>query len=68
MGGIMAGKAKLGMLVTLTSGETGETVAEFPLSAISKRSHGVFGTTTVIQSGRMTEQIAQGITRQKRPK
>lgn len=67
VGGIMAGKAKMGMLVTLTSGETGETVAEFPLSAVSKRSHGVFGTTTLVQSGRMTERIAQAIARQKRP-
>ena len=65
--GIMAGKAKLAMLVTLTLGETGEAVAEFPLSAVSKRSKGVFGATTVIQSGRMTEQIAQAVARQKRP-
>jgi hypothetical protein len=67
VGGIMAGKAKLAMLVTLTSGETGETVAEFRLAAVSKRSHGVFGTTTLIQSGRMTEQVAQAIAREKRP-
>ena len=66
MTGIMAGKAKLGMLVTLASGDTGETVAEFPLLAVSKKRKGVIGATTVIQSGRMTEQIAQAIATQKR--
>lgn len=66
MGGIMAGKAKLGMLVSLTDGESGETLVESPLSTTSKLKHGVFGGTTQRQINKMTDIIAEEIIAQKK--
>ncbi|MGB3562626.1 MAG: hypothetical protein WBH85_16505 [Thermoanaerobaculia bacterium] len=65
MGGIAAGKARLGLNVSLTAGDSTEPLAEFYLSSVSKQKHGVFGGTTGRQIEGMTDRIARAIITQK---
>ena len=66
MGGVSAGKARLGLEVSLTAGESTEPLAQFSLSSVSKQKHGVFGGTTGKQIEGMTDRISSAIIEQKR--
>ena len=67
VGGIAAGRARLGVEVDIGGSGDGDTLSEFSLSAQSKRIHGAFGTTSVIQVAQISDVIARAVSSQKCP-
>lgn len=65
MGGMFAGKARLGIRVSLTAAESGEKLADFSLSADSRYKVGMFGDSTPRQIRKMTDHIVEAFILQK---